>query len=241
MWIDDEILHRCAEPLALSCWVPERPMVVLGSSNQAEAEVAIDRCQEDGVPILKRYGGGGTVLLYPGCLVVSLGTWVRQPFQSKHYFDLANRSVISALAQLSSPFAKLDQRGLSDITFGERKVAGTSLFRSRNYLLYQASLLGRLDLGMIDRYLSHPSREPEYRAGRNHRDFLLGLEDIDPTFAVETICTVLEQKLTQAIVATFGEELVMPAPEQFATLLKRATAKGPDQISVIGRRSTIVK
>ena len=37
-----------------------------------------------------------------------------------------------------------------------------------------------LDPDRIARYLKHPSREPEYRGGRSHRDFLIGLGDIAP-------------------------------------------------------------
>src|SRR4051812_5844165 len=99
MWIDDVILKRCGERMAIDSWIPEHPLVVLGSSNQSNVEVEEGLCAADGVPILKRYGGGGTVLLYDGCLVVSVGAWVRQHFQNKLYFSALNQAVINTLAQ----------------------------------------------------------------------------------------------------------------------------------------------
>ncbi len=180
MWIDDHILERCAEPLALSVFLPDMRYVVLGSSNRIDHEVNEVNCLQDNVPILRRYGGGGTVLLYPGCLVLSLGTWVKDYYENKKYFNLINDAAIQTLGRIDSIFKGLTQSGLSDIDFNGRKVCGTSLFRSRNYLLYQASFLIDLDLAAIDRYLRHPSREPDYRQGRSHGEFLTSLGEILP-------------------------------------------------------------
>jgi lipoate---protein ligase len=79
-------------------------VVVLGSSNQPDVEVQVNNCQRDGIPILKRYGGGGTVLLYDGCVIVSLGLWVRQHYQNKLYFECLNQAVIEALGRRWSIF-----------------------------------------------------------------------------------------------------------------------------------------
>jgi lipoate-protein ligase A len=224
MWIDDDILERCDERLALACFLPATPMVVLGASNTAEGEVHEDCCREDDVPVLKRYGGGGTVLLYPGSIVVSLGTWVRQHYQNKLYFRALNQAVIDALAERWPAFSALGQNGLSDITFGDRKVAGTSLFRSRNYLLYQASILAHLDLDAIQRYLKHPSKEPDYRGRRSHRDFLTSLAEIVPDFSVAAALTTLQTALPRTLAKTLGDEWAEPSPDQFENL--RARARG---------------
>ena len=61
-------------------------MVVLGNSNKSEKECYQESCEADGVPVLKRYGGGGTVVLHDGCLVVSFGFWVRDYFENDYYF-----------------------------------------------------------------------------------------------------------------------------------------------------------
>ncbi len=177
MWIDDEVLARCGEDIALNIWKPKERMVVLGRSNKASIELLKSICDQDGIPIVKRLGGGGTVLLHPGCLVVSVGAWVRDYYQNNLYFHLLNQSVIDAL-NMKLPECSFSQRGFSDIVSGERKLAGTSLFRSRNYLLYQASILVELRVADIERYLAHPSAEPDYRLGRSHREFLMGLEEL---------------------------------------------------------------
>jgi lipoate-protein ligase A len=222
MWIDDEILVRCEERLALQCFLPQSSMVVMGASNNADEEVEVEHCVADGIPVLKRYGGGGTVLLYSGSIVVSLGTWVKQHYQNKLYFRALNQAVIDALATRWPKFQELGQNGLSDITFGDKKVAGTSLFRSRNYLLYQASVLADLDAAAITRYLKHPSKEPDYRGKRDHRSFLTSLGELVPDFQIAEALVTLQRELPRTLAATLGDEWVEPLPDQFENLRKRA-------------------
>jgi lipoate-protein ligase A len=73
-------------------------------------------------------------------------------------------------------------RGISDLAHagpsGLRKVAGCSLYMPRDFALYLASIMVRPDYGEIEAYLSHPSREPDYRGGRRHSDFIVGLEEL---------------------------------------------------------------
>lgn len=222
MWIDDELLERCAERLVVSTWVPESPLVVLGSSNVAEAEVEVERCAKDGIPVLKRYGGGGTVLLHSGCVVASVGAWVRQPFQNKFYFERLNQALIDALADSWPACSGLGQRGLSDIVHGDRKIAGTSLFRSRNYLLYQVSLLVEADVAAIGLYLKHPTKEPDYRKGRSHASFLAGLSDVVPGLDAETCRMRLESAFSDCLERQLEGELIAPETAQFPALTARA-------------------
>lgn len=226
MWIDDQILLKAAQPMALELFVPTRSMVVLGSSNVAEAEAAVESCERAGVPILKRYGGGGTVLLHDGCVVASIGLWVRQHFQNRLYFGHLNQAIIDALASVWPALAMLGQRGLSDITAEDRKIAGTSLFRSRNYLLYQASILVDARIDLLEAFLKHPTREPDYRKGRGHRGFVAGLAEIVDEVTPQAALAALKTGLAAALVARLDGELIAPQADQIPGLLKRA--QSPD-------------
>ncbi|MEW6486848.1 MAG: lipoate--protein ligase family protein, partial [Thermodesulfobacteriota bacterium] len=71
--LDQDLLARAQEgqgPL-VRVWEPRAPAVVLGRSNRAEREADLGACAADGVPVLRRRGGGGAVVLAPGCLVAS--------------------------------------------------------------------------------------------------------------------------------------------------------------------------
>ena len=175
---------------------------------------------------------------YYGCVVVSAGIWVSQHFQNGHYFKLCNQSVIDALAVGCKEFEKLGQSGISDIVWTESqgsklKVAGTSLFRSRNYLLYQASIIVALDVDAINRYLKHPTKEPEYRGGRSHADFLKGLANIHPSTNVGGVVRGLEENLKNTITKNFGIELIQPCDDQFSALDARLQRAKVDSVNFL--------
>ena len=56
-----------------------------------------------------------------------------------------------------------------------RKVAGTALRVRRHGVLYHGTLLDAFDLGLVSSVLRHPPREPAYRGGRQHGEFLANL------------------------------------------------------------------
>lgn len=222
MWIDDQVLVRYRDPVALEIFVPQTTAVVLGSGNTIDTEVNEAHCLGAGIPVLRRYGGGGTVVLYPGCVVVSIGAWVRDPFNNSCYFKGLNEAVIQALSESWPVFSGLTQSGISDIVFGDQKVAGTSLFRSRQYLLYQASILVELDRPLISQCLKHPTREPDYRKGRGHDSFLTSLAELAPEISsAGDVEHALKKYLGDALAARLAGELVAPIETQMKSLEER--------------------
>jgi lipoate---protein ligase len=199
---------RCEQAIYAKIWQPCSSMVVLGRSNKLDSECNKAYCDEHGVEILRRSGGGGTVLLGSGCAIISLGIWVRQYYQNNMYFNLINQSVITCLADKWPQLSGLRGNGISDISYHEQKIAGTSMFRSRNYLLYQASILVNEDVDKIEHALLHPSTEPEYREGRNHRQFLIQLGDIVQGLEAADVCSHLESSFEGYLQRQMEQELI---------------------------------
>ena len=56
----------------LRLWEWRQPAIILGAGCRLADDVDEAACRADGVPILRRASGGGTVLLGPGCLLYSL-------------------------------------------------------------------------------------------------------------------------------------------------------------------------
>lgn len=191
--LDDDLLEavRLGTPQAYRSWEPHAPCVVLGRGNSAEQEVYEDRCQRDGVPILRRRGGGGTVVLSPGVLVVSLVKLVKHPYHFAEYFLQINNIIIDALRGCG--VEHLHQRGISDICLGDRKIVGSSMYRSKLLLFYTASLMVENDVTLLDHYLKHPSKEPEYRRGRPHREFVTTLAAAHPGLTVATVQPTIDR------------------------------------------------
>lgn len=224
--IDRRVIVQCRQKISLQVWSPECDIVVLGNGDRVESACHRDRCAARGVPILRRKGGGGAVVLHPHCIVVSMGLWVGRYFHNAHYFACINAALIESLACYRTALADLRPRGFSDIAWGERKVGGTSIFRSRNYLLYQASLLYRSEVEKITALLLHPSREPDYRAGRTHAQFLCGLADLVPDSDQDAISAVLRKELPRVVARLLAAELIDPPAVQYEELLRRAARQG---------------
>jgi len=62
---------------------------------------------------------------------------------------------------------------------GNRKAGGVALKRRRRALLLHGTILTEADIEVLARTLRHPSREPHYREGRTHEEFLINLGPVD--------------------------------------------------------------
>ncbi len=146
----------------------------------------------------------------------------KRPLRNDFYFRLLNQALIDSLATHWYELKSLSQNGISDIVAGDKKIAGTSLFRSRNYLLYQASVLINLDLELVKKCLAHPTKEPSYRQGRKHEDFLAGLDSIcGSACQPEKAKEVIELSLESCIRSVLTDELIEPIESQMRALSDR--------------------
>lgn len=158
-------------------WTATETTVVLGSSSRIEDEVDAAACAAEGVRLVRRTSGGLTVLLGPGCLLWSVVTPHPRgapPIDAIHAATL--EPLAAALRAAGRP---VERRGTSDLALvgggAVCKVSGNALRVRRGAVLYHGTLLDAFDLGAISRLLRHPPREPGYRAGRPHGDFLANL------------------------------------------------------------------
>jgi lipoate-protein ligase A len=164
---------RGGEVLRLGEW--PHYAVVLGAGCVLGDDVDESACRADGVPVLRRASGGGTVLLGPGCLCYSLvmsyerGPALREITPS--YVYILNR-VRESLAGL---LPEIEQAGTSDLTGAGLKFSGNAQQRKRDHLLHHGTLMYEFDLSRIGRYLRMPGRQPEYRARRDHAAFVRNL------------------------------------------------------------------
>jgi lipoate-protein ligase A len=170
---DDELLAGGREVLRL--WESPRPFVVLGRSCRVETDVHVEACAAEGVPVLRRSSGGGTVVLGPGCLNYSLVLSRPGLMNVVESYGLILGAVVEALG-----VAGLGVEG-TDLVLGGRKVAGCAQRRSGRWLLHHGTILCEgVDLARIGRLLKEPPRQPLYRAGRPHADFLAPLMKLVP-------------------------------------------------------------
>jgi lipoate-protein ligase A len=167
----DELEENGGDPV-LRFWESACHFVVLGLAGSVADDVHIAACEQDGIPVLRRASGGGTVLQGPGCLSYAfvlplalhpgLGS-----IRSTNQFILER---IAKALQRWQPAIVF--RGISDLAVDGCKVSGNAQRRKRNALLFHGTILYSLQADLISRYLKQPKRQPDYRRDRPHEAFL---------------------------------------------------------------------
>lgn len=160
----------------LRLWQPDSTFVVVGRGSQLAREVNVAAAEQAGVPVLRRISGGAAIVAAPGCLMYALLlSYERRP--QLRMLDEAHRVVMQSLIDaIGASEPRLQWQGTCDLVVDSCKVSGNSLRCRRDWMLYHGTLLVGMDLTLLDRFLLHPPREPEYRQMRHHAQFVSNLE-----------------------------------------------------------------
>jgi lipoate---protein ligase len=167
--------------------------VVIGRGGKAAIELDEEAIAADGATVLRRRGGGCAVVLDPGNAIVSVA--LPQPGLAgiRGAFARISLWLVAGLERVGVP--GVVQRGVSDLALGDLKIGGSCIYRSSGLLYYSTTLLVDPDLSLIERYLRHPPREPGYRRGRRHREFLGSLAERLGSRDVRAFASRLERAL----------------------------------------------
>jgi lipoate-protein ligase A len=164
----------------LRFWSSHQLFVVMGVGGKTREEVDHARCEELGIPILRRCSGGGTVVQGPGCLNYSLILSI-QPTGPLRSVSTTNRMIMERSAAAISALAGSEVciRGHTDLAIEGKKISGNSQRRMRRTLLFHGTLLMDFNLDLISQLLPEPRLRPDYRGRRSHADFVrnLGLSE----------------------------------------------------------------
>ena len=169
------------------------PAIVMGISGKQEELVCPETLNRNPIPVLRRFSGGGTVIVDEDTLFV---TFI---FDKHHHPFSPYPEPILRWAEtfyqeaFSLPSFRLRE---NDFTLGERKCGGNALYiRKQNWLLHTSFLWDFTPEKM--NYLLFPKKTPHYRQGRAHHEFVCSLKEHfpDKTTCVETIKKTAERVL----------------------------------------------
>ncbi len=177
---DEALLDSCEENSqteVIRFWESRQVFVVLGYSNKISSEVNRIYCRKHHIPVLRRPSGGGTVLQGPGCLNYAL---VLDTHKRKNLASITetNRFVMEKNSKALESVLKKPVRvqGHTDLTLGNLKFSGNAQRRKRRFILFHGTFLLDFDLGLIEKALLIPPKQPCYRENRGHSDFVMNLK-----------------------------------------------------------------
>ena len=176
----DEVLldlrENGAEGEMLRFWEPQTPFVVMGYANHAAREVNLPACEAAEIPVFRRCSGGGTVLQGPGCLNYTLILRVPEtgPLAT---INGANKFIMGQNQAALGPLVEneIKIQGHTDLVINHQKFSGNAQRRRRKFLIFHGTFLLQFDLSLVEKYLRMPSKQPDYRKDRPHREFLTNL------------------------------------------------------------------
>ena len=170
---DIQLMNERANKFLL--WIPDKTYIVLGASNNINDAVHEAPTLWDNITVLKRRTGGQTVMLTPNNLIISAMITDESIMKPKDVFNRFNKHIIGAIAKNHT--VEFTTRGISDIATGELKIMGSSMYRGKGKLFYHAVLNFNEPSTTFQKYLRHPSNEPDYRKGRMHHEFVTSLKE----------------------------------------------------------------
>ncbi|MCH9632914.1 MAG: Lipoate-protein ligase A [Chlamydiae bacterium] len=190
--------------------------IVLGISSKPEEMIHLNHLQNNPVPIIKRFSGGGTVYVDQKTLFITficnkedtdtdcypepILKWGKNFYQN--LFDHNDFNLIE-----------------NDYVMKSKKIGGNALYIRKNRWLLHTSFLWDYDIKKIN-LLKQPKKIPEYRSNRSHKDFITPLCKYYPSVQP------LIDKLPKALSDKFSiEKTYSEIPQEFLSIGHRKSLK----------------
>ena len=136
--------HASAEGMLLFFYVNE-PAVIIGRNQNAFEEVDPDYLAANGIQLVRRLSGGGTVYHDSGNLNFS---FISPERNDLHNFAKFTDPIVAVLAQLG---IQAELRNRSSLFVGDEKISGNAQYASRGRVLSHGTLLFDAELAQLNR------------------------------------------------------------------------------------------
>lgn len=149
------------------------PAIVMGISGKVEELIDREKLSQKRVPVIKRFSGGGTVVVDENTLFISFicernfVDFVPYPEPIMRWTEEIYRRALR-----HSSFCLKE----SDYVIGEKKFGGNAQYLQKTRWLHHSTLLWDYNTELME-LLLHPKKSPPYRKGRTHLEFLTKLSD----------------------------------------------------------------
>ncbi|GFP99354.1 lipoate-protein ligase lplj [Phtheirospermum japonicum] len=151
------------------------PTIVMGISGKPKELVEIESVLRDDIPVIRRFTGGGTVIVDQGTIFVTF---------------ICNKDAVPGLQSYPQPIMSWSSQiymsvfqGIGDFrlrendyVLGDRKFGGNAQSITKNRWVHHTSFLWDYEMSNMG-YLKLPKRAPEYRQERDHLEFICRMKD----------------------------------------------------------------
>lgn len=186
------------------------PAIVMGISGKKEELIDCQRAAQDNIPLIKRFSGGGTVVVDEDTLFITfisekeLHDFPSYPEPIMRWTEGIYREVFG------HPEFHLKE---NDYVIGHKKCGGNAQYIKKQRWLHHTSFLWDYSTEKMQ-YLLHPKKTPTYRAERSHDEFLCRLNGLFPNREQLIEKFILELQKRYLLHTASLEEALMPGGEE---------------------------
>lgn len=152
------------------------PAIVMGISSQFSELIHQERLQDDPIPVIRRFSGGGTVVVDEDTLFITFifnANDAAIPSFPEHIMRWTEKIYQPLFS--AHPFSLQE----NDYVIGHKKFGGNAQSITKGRWLHHSSLLYNFKPEHME-YLHLPKKAPNYRQQRPHSEFLCCLHDYWP-------------------------------------------------------------
>lgn len=174
--LEEKLLRTRTENFCLFN-VGSTPAAVMGISGKPHELLDAEKIKEKNLPVIKRFSGGGTVLIDENTLFVSFIcnkndlSFPSYPERIMQWSETVYKNSFSL-----GPFALKE----NDFVLENLKCGGNAQYITKDRWIQHTSFLWDFCPKNME-CLLHPPKTPPYRKGRSHKDFLCTLKNHFPS------------------------------------------------------------
>ena len=192
--------------------------IVMGISGDPELLVDLERMKKDPVPLIRRFSGGGTVVVDENTLFVTF-------IMNKIDLDVVpfpepilrwSTELYQSAWQI--PFFHLTE---NDYAIENKKCGGNAQYLKKDRWVHHTSFLWDFKQENMNRLLL-PQKRPTYRGNRTHTDFLCKLKNYSPDLSI-LISSLKKELVKRFYITEFNLAAWVAQPHRQATHLLTLT------------------
>jgi lipoate-protein ligase A len=206
--------------------------VVVGFSGKIHELVHVDKAKMDAVPVIRRYTGGGTVIVDSSTAFVSF-VMNASAADTKPY----PREIMAWSAEIYEPVFNNKKKSDSNIFslkendyvfFDDKKIGGNAQTLTKDRWVHHTSFLWDFNPDNMG-YLQMPAKRPEYRRGRPHTDFLCTIKENSKLTSLDEFADrVLESMSTQYEIKEVPYETIV---NELINEIEQSTEKSVEELA----------
>ncbi|CAH9120980.1 unnamed protein product [Cuscuta epithymum] len=187
LYLEERLLRTSSDNWCIINDGTDQPTVVMGVSGKPTELIEVNSVLQDKVPVIKRFTGGGTVIVDHGTI---FATFICNKDAVPHVKPYPQPIMSWSGLLYGNVFQGIGEFALreNDYVFGSHKFGGNAQSITKNRWIHHTSFLWDYAIHNMG-YLKLPKRAPDYRQARGHLDFICSMKDYisRPDFISRTI------------------------------------------------------